>query len=163
METCREHRSAYRKTPSKPTNTYSWTPSHTCLSRSGKTGRCAENLVIFYIKKRGWKVLARNYETHRGEIDIIASRMHEDLHGYPTIAFIEVKSKTNSRGLSPAMNVTQSKQRKVTATMRQWIGTHPFEKAVYRCDIASVILERGRAPRITYYPSAFYSHEQFGW
>ena len=156
-------RSISRKSPNKPTTSYTWTPKHNILTKTARTGRIGENLVIYYLQSRGWLIRERNFETRKGEIDIIASRMNEDLRGYPTIAFIEVKSRTSAHGLSPAMNVTESKRRKVTHTMQQWIGAHPFEKAVYRCDIAAIILEHAKAPRITYYPSAFCAHEQFGW
>ncbi len=105
----------------------------------------------------------RNFETHRGEIDIIAERMDADLKGYPTVAFVEVKSRTSRHGLSPEYSVTPAKRKKVTSTMKYWIGTHPFEKAVYRCDIASVIIEKHKSPRIQYFPSAFSPREQFGW
>lgn len=163
MNSLEKHRSFSRKTPNRPTGNCTWTPVHTVLNKTARTGRIAENLVIYYLKLQGWHLRARNYETKKGEIDIIASKMDEDLRGYPTIAFIEVKSKTSSKGLSPALSVTKSKRRKVTMTMRQWIGANPYEKAVYRCDIASVILEKNKSPRITYYPSAFCAHEQFGW
>lgn len=163
MNSPTRHRTPCRKSPNKPTFNTPWTPIHTKLNKTERTGRIAENLVIYYLKIRGWQLRTRNYETKNGEIDIIASKMDEDLRGYPTIAFIEVKSSTTSRGLSPALRVTESKRRKITSTMRQWIGRNPFEKAVYRCDIASVILDNKKSPRITYYPSAFCPHEQFGW
>ena len=156
-------RSTFRKSPSRASQDATWKPHFTHLTAAAKIGRCAENLVCYYLRMRGWSIRMRNFETHHGEIDIIAERMGADLKGYPTIAFIEVKSRTSRRGLPPEYSVTPSKRKKFTATMKYWIGTHPREKAVYRCDIASVILEKPNPPRIQYYPSAFSPREQFGW
>ena len=140
-----------------------WTPHRQTFNAKSRTGRCAENLVIFYLKKRGWKIIARNYETLRGEIDIIAGKPNADLMGYPTIIFVEVKSRSHDQGLAPELNVTVAKQRKFTATMRQWIGSHARLKAVYRCDIAALIVPPKKPPRIRYFPNAFYIRESFGW
>lgn len=141
----------------------SWSPKHSSFNHSAKIGRAAENLVIWYLKSHGWSLRARNYETHKGEIDIIAQKMNADLNGYPTVAFIEVKARSNAHGLPPQLNVTIAKQKKITATMRQWIGSHPREKNVYRCDIAALILQRGKTPKIQYFPSAFCAHDPLGW
>ncbi|MBQ9395650.1 MAG: YraN family protein [Proteobacteria bacterium] len=157
------HRSTFRKSPNRPSQTTTWKPHFTHLTATAKVGRCAENLVCHYLRMHGWTIRMRNFETHRGEIDIIAERMDADLKGYPTVAFVEVKSRTSRHGLSPEYSVTPAKRKKVTSTMKYWIGTHPFEKAVYRCDIASVIIEKHKSPRIQYFPSAFSPREQFGW
>ncbi len=146
-----------------PKKTTSWSPKHTSFTQSAKIGRSAENLVIWYLKSHGWTLRERNYETHKGEIDIIAQKMNADLSGFPTVAFIEVKARSNAHGLPPQLNVTIAKQKKITATIRQWIGAHPREKNVYRCDIAALVLQRGKSPKIQYFPSAFCAHEPFGW
>ena len=137
---------------------------HPSLStETSRLGRIAENLVIWYLRNAGWTIVARNYATRRGEIDIIASRMGEDICGIRTVAFIEVKARHTSDGLPPEASVTMSKRKKMVSTMRQYIGEHALDKAVYRCDVASLILEHGRAPRIRYYVNAFCGHEEFGW
>ena len=140
-----------------------WTPHYQIITASRRVGRSAENLVIFYLKNRGWRILARNYETSRGEVDIIAYKMHADLKGYPTVVFVEVKSRSNAQGLSPELNVTAAKQRKLSATIRQWIGAHARLRAVYRCDIAALIVPRKKIPRIRYFPNAYCMREPVGW
>ena len=127
------------------------------------TGRSAENLVCFYLKRRGWRIRERNYASSKGEIDIIAEKWDEDLKGYPTVAFVEVKARTNGKGLAPALSVSKVKQKRMTAMQKLWIGRHAHEKAVYRFDIASLIMERRRLPKIEYYRNAFVGREEFGW
>lgn len=147
----------------KTSYTPAWIPQKRHMTAVMKTGYCAENLVIFYLKSRGWHILARNYETHKGEIDIIATKMGADLKNYPTVAFVEVKSRTTRHCLSPALSVTRLKKQKITAVMRQWIGRNAPLQAVCRCDIASVILPKHQLPTIQYLPNAFCAREEFGW
>lgn len=163
MNTYIQSKKIVRKKSSHPSHKSSWKLNKTKMNRSERIGRCAENLVVGYLKARGWLIRERNFETHRGEIDIIASRMSEDLKGYPTLAFIEVKSRSSSRVLAPETNVTRSKQNKIIATMKQWIALHPRECAVYRCDIAAVILEKHRPPAIQYFRHAFCERDALGW
>ena len=156
--------------PVKINNTHSFS-THTTwhlthpkpLTPKAIIGRCAENLVCYHLLQTGWQIRERNYASHEGEIDIIAEKMHEDLKGYPTIAFIEVKSRSTDKGLSPALSVSTSKQKKLARMRKLWIGKHPREKAVYRFDIATVILKKFRPPKLTWYRNAFVPHEEFGW
>ena len=134
-----------------------------CLTQSARVGRISENLTIWYLINRGWQIWGRNYQTHKGEVDIIAVKENADLKGYPTVAFIEVKSRSSRAALPPELNVTSAKRKKIVAVMHQWIGEHARLKAVYRCDIASVIVEPRRSPEISYFPNAFCGHEMFGW
>ena len=152
-----------RQSPAQPHAKSAWILNKRKFDRHEQTGKCAENLVIWHLRATGWTILARNFQTHKGEIDVIASRQSEDLRGYPTVAFIEVKSRASAIGLGPEDNVTPAKRAKITATMKQWIGAHPRLQAVYRCDIASVLLVPHRAPRLRYFKNAFYPREQFGW
>ena len=140
-----------------------WTSRRMCLTQSARVGRISENLTIWYLINRGWRIWGRNYQTHKGEVDIIAVKENADLKGYPTVAFIEVKSRSSRAALPPELNVTSAKRKKIVAVMHQWIGEHARLKAVYRCDIASVIVEPRRSPEISYFPNAFCGHEMFGW
>ena len=161
----KKQRSNIRKSPNhqsdKPS---SWQPIRKCALHSRQiTGRISENLVVWYLRNRGWIIRARNYTSKHGEIDIIASRYHADLTGYPTVAFIEVKSSTHANGLAPELSVSRTKRKRLNATIRDWIGEHPREKAIYRRDIASIRLVRRQLPSIHYIPSAFTNDDPYGW
>ena len=133
------------------------------LSHERIIGRAAENLTIWYLKSRGWVIRGRNFATKHGEIDIIAMRQNADMKGMLTIAFIEVKSSSRMHGLSPLLSVSREKRRRMNNTIRDWIGAHPREKAIYRRDIASVCIVRHRLPSIRYIPGAFTNDDPYGW
>ena len=133
------------------------------LTSKALIGRCAENLVCYHLRQTGYRIRERNYASQQGEIDIIAEKMHDDLKGYPTVVFIEVKARSTNQCLSPALSVSLAKQKKLTRMRKLWIGHHAREKAVYRFDIAAVILQKTKPPRLTWYRNAFVPHEEFGW
>lgn len=130
---------------------------------SAKLGRCAENLVVWYLKQRKWRILARNFATKYGEIDIIATKYAEDIPCYPTVAFIEVKSRSSTKAIAPQMNVTAAKQKRIISSIKYYTALTPRQKSVYRCDIAAITLLPKKAPAILYIPNAFCVKDEFGW
>ena len=53
-----------------------------------KLGDWGEQQAVLFLERRGYAILARNYRTRGGELDIIA----RDSHG--VLCFIEVKTRT---------------------------------------------------------------------
>jgi putative endonuclease len=51
-----------------------------------KRGRGAETLAAFYLRLKGWRILARRVRVPGGEVDLIARRGS-------TLAFVEVKAR----------------------------------------------------------------------
>ena len=56
--------------------------------KSEAAGRSAELIALWALRLKGWRLLARRYKTHVGEVDLIMRR------GEVT-AFIEVKARKN--------------------------------------------------------------------
>ena len=54
-----------------------------------KRGRGAETLACWYLRLRGWRILARRARVPGGEVDIVARRGR-------TLAFIEVKARATA-------------------------------------------------------------------
>ena len=50
------------------------------------SGKAGEDHIAAWLEKQGYEILARNFHSRYGEIDIIAKRE-------PYIAFVEVKAK----------------------------------------------------------------------
>lgn len=66
-------------------------------------GREGEKLTEKYLKKRGYKILARNYVTPFGEADIIAEKDGETV-------FVEVKTRSGNGFGTPAEAVGRKKR-----------------------------------------------------
>lgn len=67
---------------------------------SYKRGLWAETVCSFYLFLKGYKLLARRYNTNQGEIDLIAKRKNN-------VVFIEVKARPNSHKAAEAISQQQ--------------------------------------------------------
>lgn len=114
-------------------------------------GFFGESCVVAWLQKSGYQVLAQNYTTKFGEIDIIAKKG-------PTISFIEVKMRlTTYFDLSELVNYT--KQKKIIATARRYIALHGQVDQIYQFDIALVAKLSSGQFEINYLPNAFCGSE----
>jgi putative endonuclease len=103
------------------------------MSFSGKsTGAAGEDLAADFLFKKGYQVLRRNYVTKVGEIDIIAQDRE-------TVVFVEVKAFADNswEGVSPVVNVTPGKQKKIIRVARQYIASLEWEPYC-RFDVVAV-------------------------
>ncbi len=60
-------------------------------------GRRGESIAAWFLRLKGWRVVAMRVKTPRGEVDLIARRGK-------TIAFVEVKARSNVRDLATAID-----------------------------------------------------------
>jgi putative endonuclease len=70
-------------------------------------GEKGEGLAVKFLKKKGYKIVERNYRTPLGEIDIIA-------YDGETLAFIEVKTRESISYGQPYEAVNFFKRRKIS-------------------------------------------------
>ena len=66
-------------------------------NQSQKIGQVGEDVATDYLKKKGYKILARNFKTKWGELDIVALPPHQTKlwcggEKNKTIIFVEVKT-----------------------------------------------------------------------
>ena len=77
-------------------------------------GDMGEDLAEKYLKKRGWRILSRNFLAKGGEIDIIGYR-------FGVLAYFEVKSRNNDNYGRPADAVDQEKIQNIKTAARQFM------------------------------------------
>ncbi len=94
-------------------------------------GAWGENLAAEYLMERGLRIVARNYRTHEGEIDIIAQE--ED-----TLVFVEVKTRTNREFGFPEENVTEEKLEHLHNAAEQYLSEN-IEVGKWRYDVIAII------------------------
>jgi len=110
-------------------------------------GARGEQHVASTLEKRGYTILAKNYSTKMGELDIVAQR--GDI-----IAFIEVKTRHNEY-FPLSQLITPSKQQKIIRTAKMFIQKHAITDKVFRFDVA-VLTMKETCITLQYIPNAFY-------
>jgi putative endonuclease len=103
-------------------------------------GRQGENEAADYLVSLGYKIISRNYQTKRGEIDCIA----EDRSG--TLVFLEVKAASTDRFGNPAFWVTRAKQRTIAAMAKLYLAEHNITSHPCRFDV--ITLYKGKLEHI---------------
>lgn len=68
--------------------------------RAWRHGRIAEAVAVAYLRLTGWRILARDWRSPAGEIDIIARRRH-------ILAMIEVKTRGTLSNAGEAIGARQ--------------------------------------------------------
>jgi putative endonuclease len=82
-----------------------------------KLGWRAEQLAVFALRLKGYRILDVRFLAKGGEIDIVARRG-------TTIAFVEVKSR---KSLLTAMTaIDPAKHRRMSRAVKFWLTAHPW-------------------------------------
>ena len=125
-------------------------------TKKRKLGDRAEDLVVKYARRRGWKILARNWSKPWGEIDIVARKSSSRLPfcGSTTILFIEVKAQSApSPWFKPEDHFNFRKRERLTRTCQSYLLEHGYgDDTDYRIDLAAVEMSHADpADQIRYY------------
>lgn len=100
----------------------------------GKGSAYEEEAASFFIGKK-YTVLARNYRTRTGEIDLIVRDPDDGC-----IVFVEVKYRKSARKGEPFEAVTREKQRRIYRTAQWYIReNHCPQDGKYRFDVLSIL------------------------
>lgn len=123
---------------------------------SKELGMLGEQAASDFLEQEGWEILARNFTTRGGEIDIIA----EKLTGGPgrprrTIAIVEVKTRRPRKNLHPEMSVTFTKRKTIVRVAKVYLRRQKIRHAHVRFDVIAVDWRPMAAPRITHIRGAF--------
>lgn len=94
-------------------------------------GQRGEELAVTLLRKRGYKVIERNFRTRNGEVDIIARHKGR-------IVFVEVKTRRSARYGDPKFAVTPQKQRKISMVALEYLKKHHLMQAPARFDVVTV-------------------------
>lgn len=94
-------------------------------------GKLGEERAVRLLRRRGYKILVRNYRCRHGEIDIIAFHRGE-------IVFVEVKSRTTDEKGSGLEAVTKRKQRKIARVAAQFLAERRLSERPCRFDVVAI-------------------------
>ena len=119
------------------------------LADRKKLGRWGERRCESFLKKKGFRKLARNFSCRGGEIDLIMV----DTEG--AVVFVEVKTRADET-FEPAESViTAAKKTKLNRAARYFLATHNIEDRPFRFDVVTIVLGQSGPAQIRHYENAF--------
>jgi putative endonuclease len=102
-------------------------------SNRKEVGAIGEKLAVDFLRKRGYKILCRNFRCREGEIDIIAQQGD-------CLVFVEVRTKTGSSFGTPEESVTLSKREKLISLANAYLQACDNPPKWWRIDVVAVEL-----------------------
>jgi len=106
-----------------------------------------ENLAVTFLKEKGYRIIARNYRTSLGEIDVIAQDGN-------TLVFIEVKTRTDELFGRPFEAVNKKKRHKMKNVALLYMKRHERNFPV-RFDVVSIFYKANGKKEIEHIMDAF--------
>lgn len=97
-------------------------------------GNKGEEIATQFLEKRGYRIIARNFRTRNGEIDIIATNKK-------TLVFIEVKTRLSTDFGTPLEAITPWKMKALIRTAEFYKITHANLPELMRIDAIAITLE----------------------
>ncbi len=94
-------------------------------------GRRGESKARRYLKRRGWKIVEKNFKNPFGEVDVIAKKGD-------TLAFIEVKTRLSDEYGAPSEAVGADRRRRYIQAAKYYFTNRPVDCTV-RFDIIEIL------------------------
>lgn len=112
-------------------------------------GARGEKLAARHLRRRGFKILYRNFRGRQGgEIDLVC-------RDRDTLVFVEVKTRTREDFGRPLDAVGPQKQRRISLGALAWLRLLGNPDILFRFDIVEVTIAEGARPRIDLIRDAF--------
>lgn len=111
-----------------------------------RLGRDGEEAAWREYRRRGFRLLERNWRIRAGELDLVLGR--EGL-----VVFCEVKTRTGGAFGWPFEAVTAAKQRKIRSLAELFLAARRLRPDAVRFDVASVL--SGSPPSVHLFEDAF--------
>jgi len=113
--------------------------------RSIDLGARAESLAAEFLVARGLAIVARNFRTRLGEIDVIARERE-------TLVFVEVRKRQSDAYGGAAASITAAKRARLIATAQMYLATLRREPP---CRFDAVLIDGATPPQIEWQRDIF--------
>jgi putative endonuclease len=109
-------------------------------------GAGGEQLAADWLVRHGYRLLARNWRSPLGELDIVSEQGTE-------LVFVEVKARHGVRMGAPEEAVTPAKQRRLIRAAESYLMAHHQEQHPFRIDVIAIdVASSGELLDIRHYP-----------
>ena len=116
------------------------------MDRRKQTGRQGEDIAAAYLSAKGWRIVARNWVCHTGELDIVAQ-------SGDTLVFVEVRTRRGDRFGTAAESITPAKQARLIELAQTYLQGISLPQPGWRIDVIAVQLGQG-LPQIDHIENA---------
>lgn len=117
------------------------------MAESHSLGQEGEEIAADYLKKKGYRILHRNWVSGKKELDIVAENDEY-------IVFIEVKTRGYDMRLQPGDLVTREKQKMLIYAADAYIRRYNINKES-RFDVI-IVIQKGKEFGTDHIENAFY-------
>lgn len=111
-------------------------------------GKKGEKIARRYLKKMGYRILAQNYRTRLGEIDLVAEEAG-------VVVFIEVKTRSGTEYGQTLEAITRKKRQQISKVALEYLNKNNQHDSSARFDVVSVLLTSESSPQIEIVQDAF--------
>lgn len=112
-------------------------------------GPRGERFAARWLKRRGYKIVARGARSRFGELDLVAVQGE-------TIVFVEVKTRRSATRGTPAEAVNRDKQKQIARAALMYLKEHHLLEYASRFDVIALTWPEGdRRPRVEHFQNAF--------
>ena len=118
--------------------------------------RAGERAAERFLKKYGYRILARNVRYRQGEVDLVAEERRTG-----TVCFVEVRSRAVAEGeeppVAPEETVTPAKRHRIVSVAKKFLADCRATEYRARFDVITVRFAGAdrRRPDVRHYPAAF--------
>jgi putative endonuclease len=109
-------------------------------------GKWGESLAAKYLTRNGYQIVARNFRTPHGEIDLVA------LHA-GQLVFVEVKTRTSRTYGLPEESITPRKQAHMLSAAEHYLERHPEHEA-WQYDVIAIERQHSGKVEIQHFENA---------
>lgn len=111
-------------------------------------GARGEALAVKALRRKGHRILRRNYRCPAGEIDLITSDADE-------LVFVEVKTRVSDEHQDPLETVSPAKWRRIEGAARFFLARHVRGDPPCRFDRVTIVWPADGKPAVEHTISAF--------
>lgn len=113
--------------------------SFSCLTKK-EIGNIGESIAIEFLKKKGFRLIKRNYTIKGGEIDLIMEK--DDI-----ILFVEVKTRRTESFGYPENGLSKAQIKRIIRAIMKWQQEVKIKKT-WRCDLVGISLKKRKQATI---------------
>ena len=111
-------------------------------------GKKGEEIALCFLKKKGYRILNKNFHCQLGELDIVAEENNQ-------IVFVEVKTRKSLNFGLPQESLNYPKKKRLTKLALFYLTTHHLGEISCRFDVVAILVNREGAETVHLIRNAF--------